>query len=66
MTKRYVESTDDGDGITLAELRHFFHVVDAMGFPDDTRIRVRVKFGNARGSKVREVSVDNKDRTSTL
>jgi hypothetical protein len=60
--KRYVESNADGDGLTLAELRHFMKNVDAMDFPDATRIRVKAKFGNARGAKLNEISIDNRDR----
>jgi len=60
--KRYVESNEDGNGLTLAELRHFLTVVDSMEFPDSARIRVRAKFGGARGAKVNEVSIDNRDR----
>lgn len=60
--KRYVESNEDGEGLTLGELRHFLTVADSMDFPDATRIRVKAKFGNGRGAKLKEISVDNQDR----
>jgi hypothetical protein len=61
--KRYVESNEDGGGLTLGELRHFLTVADSMDFPDATRIRVKAKFGGTRGAKLSEISIDNKDRT---
>lgn len=63
--KRYVESNEDGDGLTIGELRHFMLVASSMDFPDATRIRVKAKFGGSRGAKIREISVDNKDRIIT-
>lgn len=59
--KRYVESSDDGKGVTLDELRRFMRNVEAMEFPADTRIRVRAKFANGRGAKLNEISVDVRD-----
>jgi hypothetical protein len=60
--KRYVETNESGDGLTLAELRHFITVVESMSFPETVPLRARVKFGNSRGAKINEISIDNLDR----
>lgn len=60
--KRYVESNLDGEGLTLGELRNFLDSATAMDFPDGTRLRTKAKFGNVRGAKMNEISIDNKDR----
>jgi hypothetical protein len=60
--KRYVESNEDGGGLTLDELRHFVRVAESMSFPGATRLRVKAKFGRLRGAKLDEISIDNKDR----
>jgi hypothetical protein len=60
--KRYVESNEDRDGLTLDELRHFMTVANSMDFPGTTRVRVRAKFGGTRGAKLKEISIDNRDR----
>lgn len=63
--KQYAESNSDGKGLTLAELRTFIRNVDAMELPEHTRIRVRAKFGNDRGAKVRVIIADERDAGST-
>lgn len=63
--KRYVESSEDRGGLTLAELRHFLTVAESMDFPGSTRLRVKTKFPGPRGAKLQEISIDNRDREAS-
>lgn len=58
---RYTEASRSG-GLTLGELRHFLQVVDAMNFPEGTKVRARVGFTGTHGARLKDISIDDKDR----